>query len=587
MLVAGGVVCAVGLGWAVWHEPGETSGQEMADRSSSLGIDPGFEEEDLPPAGPGGVSGSGRPSGAGQLTPAPSAGGSDTRRTASRDTPSFQMDFAPPKVAKSLEEIKEAVVKLVIPLPDGKETGAGFLIDDRGWVATNYHVIEHANSATIAVLANGMECRLAGVLAKAPEYDLAIVRLEERPFQLTLLDISYEGQPKLGAEVFAFGHPYGVDFSLSKGIVSRVVTTGELKDSDPGHLVTEIDSPGATIWIQHTAKISPGNSGGPLLDAEAEVVGVNTFVHMAAEYGFASHVCYLRELVEKAESGKLTPLPGVLVARFPEDPNPEARAGPEVVSAEGMKQLFALAQTFKLRPTTNGEYELVAGLAKMMGFAKRAQTHPPGGPPLPEKTLKELADVADELFGKLSRVSFSQDDQRTVNRLAAQQMQQGAGTLFFGKVVSVFPAEAPSADAAPGDVGQIQLDDVATDEKPADAATPADNVPADAATEDDTPEDAAAEDATAADAAPEDAAAEDADPGNADPENTGPRGLLMQLEGTPQVVFVSLEDEAEAKPVSSRWLVVGVVSFGGIILRDENSRETVVPVVIAPYLSPR
>jgi len=289
-LVAATLIAAVGLGIAIWPGPAGGPEQAVAKRPESP---PGFEEPDVLAQG-GRDSDRGLPSAGssrGQTTPGSrpptSSEGESSSPTSRPPGPQFEMEFAPPKVAKSLEGIKDAIVKLVVPLPDGEETGTGFLIDGRGWVATNYHVIEHANVATKAVLANGMECRLAGVLAKAPEYDLAILQLAERPYQLTILDISYDGKPKLGAEVFAYGHPYDVDFSLSKGIVSRIVTTGELEDSEPDHLVTEINSPAATEWIQHTAKISPGNSGGPLLDANAEVLGVNTFVHMAAEYGFA------------------------------------------------------------------------------------------------------------------------------------------------------------------------------------------------------------------------------------------------------------------------------------------------------------
>jgi len=653
-LAAGSMVCAVGLGAALLYNPGRTTEQTVAEGPSPMGIVEGFEEEedilgegqlgeqaptepsrpDTPgrhaelhsPGGAPGPTASGtRPSSSGAgRSPGRSHSRSGTRRTAAEAAQSFRMEFAPPKVAETLEEIKQAVVKFVIPLPDGKETGAGFFIDGRGWVATNYHVVEHANSATKAVLANGVECRLAGVVAKAPEYDLAIVQLEERPLQLTVLDIKYDGRPKLGAEVFAFGHPYGVDFSLSKGIVSRVVTTGELEDHDPDHLVVEMNSPGATVWIQHTAKISPGNSGGPLLDDKSEVVGVNTFIHIAAEYGFASHVRYLRELLEKAdESGKLTPLPGVLLAAFPEDPYPESRPGPVVVSVDAMKELYAMGQMFKLRPKSDAQYELLAGLAKMIGFAKWAQAHPPRDPPLTEETLKKMADAADDLFGKLANVKFTSAEMQAVNRFAARQMSPGAGTLFFGQVLAVFPQETPPAEAAPNNVPQLQLEDIAVEDEPADTVasedqdgdraapddaasegtapegtapedTPSDgaphsvpphNTPQDHAAEDNA-QDAASQDAADQDAADQDAAREDAAE-DAEPQGPALKGMLMQLEGTPAVVFVPHDDDQQAIPKGSRWLVAGMVSFSAITTRDGNSQEHMLPVVVAPYLSPR
>ena len=133
-----------------------------------------------------------------------------------------------------------------------------------------------------------MEVELEGIVARLPPRDLAIVKLKDPPRDLTILDIGHEGDVPLGEEVFAFGHPYDAEFSLSKGIVSRILTTKEWSRGSRKHLLTRLRAPEAMEWIQHDAKISPGNSGGPLIGEKDQVYGLNTFVHVKAEFGYAS-----------------------------------------------------------------------------------------------------------------------------------------------------------------------------------------------------------------------------------------------------------------------------------------------------------
>jgi S1-C subfamily serine protease len=95
------------------------------------------------------------------------------------------------RIACSLEEAKEAGVKFEMPLGIGHlmQYGTGFLIDKRGWIATNNHVLARITKDARVKLADGKRRELAGLVARAPQYDLAIVKLKEPPANLTVLDV--------------------------------------------------------------------------------------------------------------------------------------------------------------------------------------------------------------------------------------------------------------------------------------------------------------------------------------------------------------------------------------------------------------
>ncbi|MDC3294055.1 trypsin-like peptidase domain-containing protein [Alphaproteobacteria bacterium] len=142
----------------------------------------------------------------------------------------------------------------------GTHKGAGFLVDKkRGWILTNAHVSGRGN-AEVQVAFYSSNFELVDVVYVDPELDLAILRVEplKLPEYSTEAPLQCETVTLNGAEVAAFGHPHGLNFSASRGIVSRLRTYDGLD------------------WIQTDAAINPGNSGGPLIDLESgKVVGIN------------------------------------------------------------------------------------------------------------------------------------------------------------------------------------------------------------------------------------------------------------------------------------------------------------------------
>jgi hypothetical protein len=213
----------------------------------------------------------------------------------------------------------------------------------------------------------------------------------------------------LGAEVYAFGHPYEAEFSLSKGIVSRVLTTAELARGSRQLLANKTQAADDMIWIQHDAKISPGNSGGPLIDQAGQVLGINTFVHVKAEFGYASEVRYLRELVASV-SQQVEPLP---------DPRQVVRFQ---VSSQRMSELFEAVSAFDCKPTSQEQYDEVAELAKQMTLAKHAKLARSRTQDQHSNTVQRVAGVADQKFSALGKLSWSHDHFTALNAFAEHQM---------------------------------------------------------------------------------------------------------------------------------------------------------------------
>lgn len=175
-------------------------------------------------------------------------------------------------VADIVKRSSDAVVLIVISNSAGQETalGSGFLVSADGEIVTNYHVIKEAHSA-IVKLSNGAFFPVNGVLASDADKDLAIIKVggKNLPF-LTLGDID---KLHVGDHVVAIGSPLGLEGTVSDGIVSALRDVASQK------------------WIQTTAPVSHGNSGGPLLDMSDHVVGVITWgvnLEMGQNLNFAA-----------------------------------------------------------------------------------------------------------------------------------------------------------------------------------------------------------------------------------------------------------------------------------------------------------
>ncbi len=170
-----------------------------------------------------------------------------------------------------IERFKEAVIQISTP----RSTGTGFYLSSENMIITNNHVV--GDFANVVITIGPDDTVLAPVVYKDPLYDLAFIRLNEEK-NLPQISLAIE-ELKAGDKVLALGHPYGLRFSATQGIVSKARRLH-----------------GNVNYIQIDAAINPGNSGGPLVNKKGEVVGVNSLSMMEGEnLGFALPIAYLSE----------------------------------------------------------------------------------------------------------------------------------------------------------------------------------------------------------------------------------------------------------------------------------------------------
>ena len=146
--------------------------------------------------------------------------------------------------------------------------GSGFVWDDNGHIVTNFHVIQGAQGAQVTL--GDQSTWNAELVGTAPEKDLAVLRIDPSGKKLDPLPVGTSADLLVGQKVFAIGNPFGLDHTLTTGVISAVGREIDSLDRDR----TRIED-----VIQTDAAINPGNSGGPLLDSGGRLIGVNTQIY--------------------------------------------------------------------------------------------------------------------------------------------------------------------------------------------------------------------------------------------------------------------------------------------------------------------
>jgi len=169
-------------------------------------------------------------------------------------------------------------------------TGSGFIWDEQGRIVTNYHVIQGANAATITL--HDQSTWKASLVGAFPDRDLAVLQIEAPREKLKPIPIGTSRDLVVGQRVYAIGNPFGLDQTLTIGIISAL--NREIES------VTQRKIRGV---IQTDAAINPGNSGGPLLDSAGRLIGVNTSIYSpsgaSAGIGFAIPVDEINRIVPR------------------------------------------------------------------------------------------------------------------------------------------------------------------------------------------------------------------------------------------------------------------------------------------------
>lgn len=145
-------------------------------------------------------------------------------------------------------------------------SGSGFIWDDQGHVVTNFHVIKDSSSATVKL--SDQRIYDAILVGASPRHDLAVLKINVPIDSPSPVPIGRSKNLQVGQKVYAIGNPFGLDHTLTTGIISAL---GRSIDSDAGGRIENL--------IQTDAAINPGNSGGPLIDSAGRLIGINTAIY--------------------------------------------------------------------------------------------------------------------------------------------------------------------------------------------------------------------------------------------------------------------------------------------------------------------
>jgi 2-alkenal reductase len=184
----------------------------------------------------------------------------------------------------------------------GVQSGTGFVWDAAGDIVTNNHVVNGTTGVTVRLATGGTLA--ADIVGTAPNYDLAVIRLRDPPADIRAVAVGSSADLRIGQFAFAIGNPFGLDQSLTFGVISAL---HRRLPTNSGHQITNV--------IQTDAAVNPGNSGGPLLDSGGRVVGVNTAIISPsgsnAGIGFAIPMDVVNRVVPVLIRDGRVPTPGI------------------------------------------------------------------------------------------------------------------------------------------------------------------------------------------------------------------------------------------------------------------------------------
>jgi S1-C subfamily serine protease len=196
----------------------------------------------------------------------------------------------------SIESRRDRMTLNVSEIPQG--TGSGFIWDQDGHIVTNFHVVQMGSRARVTL--NDGSSYPAKIVGAAPDKDIAVLRITAPPQKLLPLPVGKSAELLVGQKVLAIGNPFGLDQTLTTGVISGL-----------GREIKSVTQRSIFDVIQTDASINPGNSGGPLLDSAGRLIGVNTAIYSPsganAGIGFAVPVDTVNTIVPHLiKHGKLT-----------------------------------------------------------------------------------------------------------------------------------------------------------------------------------------------------------------------------------------------------------------------------------------
>jgi S1-C subfamily serine protease len=351
-----------------------------------------------------------RPASPAPSTPAPrSAPGTEkSPEGAPSDLAAPAAASGPADTTALIQQIEPSVVVVQVTLDKSSSIGSGFPLDDRGTIVTNYHVIEGAKSVKIKFGDKTVDVQ--GFLVFSPGKDIAILKADLGPHKLAPLKLA-AGTPAKGETVLTFGAPLGFDSTVSNGIVSSVRKGSDLREIFKNMVGSDVYVDDQhydldAVWVQTTAPISGGNSGGPLVNLKGEVVGLNTWHLVKGQnMNFAISADHIKEMMKSAVSG-VQPL-----ANLPKPREPSFAAGTGKRTLEYWDEVSRINRSLATRlkkirqpPLPNTPQKLTALFPKLAGI------------------YKKLGDVLPEAAGKLKALNIDDVDGELVGLVTVDAM---------------------------------------------------------------------------------------------------------------------------------------------------------------------
>ncbi len=198
----------------------------------------------------------------------------------SQEALQLELDLLKASAGEDFSGIIDDVIDSVVSITTNTGEGTGFLISEDGYVVTNYHVVE--DSTNIQIITYDQEVISAVPIGYNPTMDIALLKI---PGDYDALTLANSDDIQIGEKVIAIGNPYGLEFSVTSGIVSAVHREG---------------INGVEAYVQIDAPLNPGNSGGPLIDTNGKVIGLNNFkVGDGESLGFALESNYIQMTINE------------------------------------------------------------------------------------------------------------------------------------------------------------------------------------------------------------------------------------------------------------------------------------------------
>jgi len=172
---------------------------------------------------------------------------------------------AAPTATQIYQRDSSGVVSIKAVTSEGEDSGTGIVLNDEGLIVTNDHVVAGASSITVSSNGSSSDAHTATLVGEEANSDLALIRVDPSGLSVKPLAFASSSPVQVGDAVYAIGNPYGLEETLTRGIVSAL-----------GREISAPDGAKITGAIQTDAALNPGNSGGPLLNEQGEVIGINS-----------------------------------------------------------------------------------------------------------------------------------------------------------------------------------------------------------------------------------------------------------------------------------------------------------------------